>query len=71
MAHNLGRAIAILAGNELNRATAATLRRAVFTVPGRLVHSARRQRLRLPERWPWADAFTTALSAITAIPIRC
>jgi len=31
----------------------------------------RRQRLRLPERWPWADAFTTALSAITAIPIRC
>ena len=70
MAHNLGRAIGILAGNELNRATAATLRRAVFTVPGRLVHSARRQRLRLPERWPWADAFTTALSAITAIPIR-
>jgi hypothetical protein len=70
MAHNLGRAVGILAG-DLSRATAATLRRAVFTIPGRLVHSARRQRLRLPERWPWAEAFTTALTAITAIPMRC
>ena len=33
----------------------ATLRRAIFTVPGRLVRSGRRQRLRLPENWPWAE----------------
>jgi hypothetical protein len=71
MAHNLGRAVAILAGATLHRATATTLRRALFTVPGRLVRSARRHRLRLPENWPWAHAFTTALDAITAIPIRC
>jgi hypothetical protein len=70
MAHNLGRAVAQLAGGRLHRATAATLRRAVFTVPGRLVHSARRLRLRLPRNWPWADQFTTALDTITAIPIR-
>jgi hypothetical protein len=70
MAHNLGRAVAQLAGGRLHRATAATLRRAVFTVPGRLVHSARRLRLRLPRNWPWADQFTTALNTITAIPIR-
>lgn len=71
MAHNLGRAVGLLAGGPLHRATAATLRRAVFTVPGRLVHSARRLRLRLPSGWPWADQFTTALNAITAIPQRC
>ena len=71
MAHNLGRAVGQLAGADLERATAATLRRTVFTVPGRLVHSGRRRHLRLPESWPWADAISTALTAITTIPLRC
>jgi hypothetical protein len=71
MAHNLGRAVGHLAGPDLNTATAATLRRKVFTVPGRLVHTGRRRHLRLPESWPWAHAITTALTAITAIPLRC
>ena len=71
MAHNLGRAVGQLAGPDLQRATAATLRRTVFTVPGRLVHTARRRHLRLPKSWPRADAISTALSAITAIPLRC
>ena len=71
MAHNLGRAVALLAGGNLQRATATTLRRALFTMPGRLITSGRRRRLRLPEHWPWAEAFTTALDAITAIPTRC
>jgi hypothetical protein len=70
-AHNLGRAVGQLAGPDLNTATAATLRRKVFTVPGRLVHTGRRRHLRLPESWPWADAIATALTAITAIPLRC
>ena len=70
-AHNLGRAVGHLAGPDLERATAATLRRTVFTAPGRLVHTGRRRHLRLPESWPWADAITTALTAITAIPLRC
>jgi hypothetical protein len=68
IAHNLGRAVGILAGPELARATAATLRRRLFTVPGRLVRSARRLRLRLPADWPWAGAFRTAMSRINAIP---
>ncbi|MFP1630083.1 IS1380 family transposase [Streptomyces sp. 5K101] len=68
MAHNLGRAVGILAGHDLTRATAATLQRTLFTVPGRLVHTARRLHLRLPARWPWATAFTDALTAITALP---
>jgi Transposase DDE domain group 1 len=65
IAHNLSRAVGLLAGRTLTRATAATLRRAVFTTPGRLVRHGRRQRLRLPENWPWAEAFTAALAAIT------
>lgn len=71
MAHNLGRAVGQLAGPDLETATAATLRRRVFTMPGRLVHSGRQQRLRLPTSWPWADAITTAIDRITAIPQRC
>ncbi len=65
MAHNLGRAIGHLARADLQRATAATLRRKVFTMPGRLVHTGRQRRLRLPESWPWAVAITTALDNIT------
>ena len=64
----MNRAVGALTGTELSRATVATLRRTLFTAPGRLVHSARRLDLRLPQNWPWAVAFTTAL---TAIPTRC
>jgi len=71
VAHNLGRAVGRLAGPELEKATAATLRRKVFTMPGRLVHSGRRRHLRLPASWPWADPVLLALTRITAIPLRC
>jgi hypothetical protein len=66
IAHNLARAVGALAGTP--RATMATLRRQLFTIPGRLVHSARRLHLRLPTRWPWAEQFAAALTAITALP---
>jgi len=71
MAHNLGRAVALLAGPDLHRATATTLRRKVFSMPGRLVHTARRRHLRLPASWPWAEPISTALAAIYTIPLRC
>ncbi len=71
MAHNLGRAVGQLAGADLERATAATLRRKVFNMPGRLVHTGRRRHLRLPASWPWADPVLLALDRITAIPLRC
>jgi hypothetical protein len=71
MAHNLSRAVGQLAGPDLNTATAATLRRNVFTMPGRLVHTGRHRSLRLPQNWPWAVAITTALDRITALPMRC
>ena len=49
MAHNLARAVGALAGTA--RATTATLRRQLFTGPGRLVRTARRLHLRLPTNW--------------------
>jgi hypothetical protein len=70
LAHNLSRAVGLLTGGSLQRATAATLRRAIFTMPGRLIRHGRRHRLRLPANWPWAKAFTTALTASNAIPQR-
>ncbi len=71
VAYNLGRAVGILAGPDLVRATAATLRRKVFTMAGRLVHSGRRRQLRLPASWPWAEPISTALASIHAISLRC
>ncbi len=71
IAHNLGRAVGRLAGHDLEKATTATLQRRVFTVPGRLVNSGRRQHLRLPASWPWAYAIEQALDRIQAIPLRC
>jgi len=70
IAHNLGRAVGRLAGHDLEKATATTLQRRVFTVPGRL-HSGRRRHLRLPASWPWAHAIEEALQRIQAIPLRC
>jgi hypothetical protein len=29
------------------------MRRKLLAIPGRLMHTARRLRLRLPENWPW------------------
>jgi hypothetical protein len=68
IAHNLGRAVGALA--NMARATTATLRRRLFAIPGRLVHTARRLHLRLPANWPWAGAFRTALNSINALPMR-
>jgi len=71
MAHNLGRPIALFTGPELTGATAATLHRTVFTMPGYLIHTGRRRRLRRPESWPQAAPILLALNRIHAIPLRC
>jgi hypothetical protein len=71
MAHNLGRGVGRLAGHDLEKATATTLRQRIFTIPGRLVHSGRRRHLRLPAGWPWAAAIDQALARVHATPPRC
>lgn len=58
LAFNLTRAAATLAGPEHARATTATIRAQLITVPARLARSARRLALHLPVNWPWEHAWT-------------
>jgi hypothetical protein len=44
------------------------LRLRLFSVAGRLARSARRLRLRLAERWPWAGEVTAAITCLQALP---
>jgi hypothetical protein len=57
IAFNLTRAAATLTGPALARATTATVRRKLITVPARLASSARRVTLHLPSAWPWETAW--------------
>jgi hypothetical protein len=53
IAFNLTRAAGALAGTLHTRATTATIRAHLITVPARLARSARRLSLHLPTGWPW------------------
>ena len=68
IAHNLARWTARLGLGE-GIVTTKTLRRRLFGLVGRLTRSARRVTLHLPERWPWAIGWTTALARLRAIPL--
>jgi hypothetical protein len=57
IAFNLTRAAATLTGPELSKATTATVRRKLITVPARIASSARRITLHLPTAWPWETAW--------------
>ncbi len=71
LAHNLARWTARLAHtHHPDRLTAAaTIRRRLLAVPGRLVNHSGRHRLRLPAHWPWAQQFTAALRHIRNLPL--
>ncbi len=58
IAFNLTRAAATITGPELAKATTATIRRKLITVPARVASSARRIVLHLPKAWPWETAWT-------------
>jgi len=58
IAFNLTRTAATIAGADLARATTATIRRKLITVPARVASSARRVTLHLPTAWPWRSAWT-------------
>ncbi|MDP4014537.1 MAG: IS1380 family transposase [Candidatus Nanopelagicales bacterium] len=58
MAFNLTRAAATLTGPGLAKATTATIRRKLITVPARIASSARRVTLHLPAHWPWETAWS-------------
>jgi hypothetical protein len=68
LAHNLARWLARWALRIPALLTTKTLRRRLFSLPGRLTRSARRYTLHLPARWPWAQAFLAALARLRALP---
>ena len=58
IAFNLTRTAATTTGSDLAKATTATIRRKLITVPARVATSARRVTLHLPTAWPWETAWT-------------
>ncbi|MBG6212657.1 hypothetical protein RCH23_001148 [Cryobacterium sp. CAN_C3] len=63
----LAHAAARTADTSLAKATTATIRRKLVTVPARIASSARRLTLHLPESWPWEVA-CTALADLACGP---
>jgi len=57
MAFNLTRAAATITGPALAKATTATIRRKLISVPARIASSARKLVLHLPQAWPWESAW--------------
>jgi Transposase DDE domain group 1 len=68
MAFNLTRAAATMTGPGLAKATTATIRRKLITVPARVASSARRVTLHLPKAWPWERAWTDLLTRACGPP---
>jgi hypothetical protein len=68
IAFNLTRAAATLAESKLARATTATIRRKLISVPARIASSARRVTLHLPAAWPWEHAWTSLFDRVRDPP---
>ena len=63
IAHNLTRAAATLAGRRYATARAATIRRHLINVAGRIARHARRLTIHLPEHWPWQEPWLRLFAA--------
>ncbi len=72
-AHTLSRWVSAIGLSDAvpARTTAATLRRRLFALPGRLTRSARCWTLHLPQAWPWQVLFGAALTRLRAVGARC
>jgi hypothetical protein len=68
IAFNLTRAAATLTEGDLRRATTATIRRKLITIPARVATSARRVTLHLPTAWPWQTAWTQLFTRVCGPP---
>ena len=69
IAFNLTRTAATLAATGLARATTATIRRKLITVPTRVACSARRVTLHLPAAWPWETAWVELFARACGPPL--
>lgn len=68
IAFNLTRAAATIAGPGLAKATTATIRTKLVSVPARVASSARRVRLHLPRHWPWETEWMRLFTTANAPP---
>ena len=68
MAFNLTRAAATLTGPRLAKATTATIRRVLISVPARVATSGRRITAHLPRAWPWQPAWTALYDRVNDPP---
>jgi hypothetical protein len=68
MAFNLTRAAATITDTGLAKATTATIRHKLITVPARVASSARRVTLHLPTAWPWETAWTELFTRVCGPP---
>jgi hypothetical protein len=64
IAFNLTRALGVLAGGTLVKATTATIRTRIINLPARIARSARRLRLRLPRDWTWQPHWQRLWTAV-------
>jgi hypothetical protein len=68
IAFNLTRAAATLTGPNLAKATTATIRRKLISVPARIASSARRLTLHTPTSWPWETEWTELFTRVCGPP---
>ena len=68
IAFNLTRAAGTVAAPDLARATTATIRRKLISVPARVATSARRITVHLPQAWPWETAWTALFDRVSDPP---
>ena len=69
IAFNLTRAAGSLASRFHAKATTATIRAQLITVPARIAHSARRTRIHLPQHWPWEHPWQAMFTAAYGPPV--
>jgi hypothetical protein len=65
IAFNLTRAAGCLASAFHAKATTATIRTQLITIPARIASSARKILLHLPTDWPWEHPWRSVLAAVT------
>jgi hypothetical protein len=68
IAHNLTRAAATLAGRRYATARAATIRRHLINLAGRIARHARSITIHLPQHWPWQQPWLRVFAAAHAPP---
>jgi len=66
MAHNLTRAVGVLAG--MGAARARTIRRRLIHIAGSVARHARTTTLHMPEYWPWQHKWLRLFNAVHAPP---